>query len=53
MVDSGEHLGPPLVLDQTEARRAKKKNFVDRPLLSLSQGMDKRAPPYVNVWIQH
>ena len=34
--------GPPLFLDQTEARRAEKNLFGDRP--PLSQGLDDRAP---------
>ena len=33
--------GPPLFLDQTEARRAEKFFFGDRPPL----------PPYVSVWM--
>ena len=44
--DPGEGAGGPalpLVLDQTEARRAEKKFFWDRP----------PSPPYLKVWIRH
>ena len=34
----------PLFLDQTEARRAKKKLGGDRPPTPLSQGLDDRVP---------
>ena len=51
--------GPPLFLDQTEALRAEKKFFGDRPL-HLSQDLDDRPhqpPPthaaYLRVWIRH
>ena len=37
------HAPPPLFLDQTEARRARKK-CVLRPPPSLSQGLDDRPP---------
>ena len=35
-------IGPPLFLDQTEARKAEKNLFGDR--FPLSQGLDDRAP---------
>ena len=35
---------PPLVLDQTEARRAQKKFFLRLAPLPSSQGLDDRAP---------
>ena len=35
---------PPLVLDQTEDRRAEKNFFKAGPTLPLSQGLDDRAP---------
>ena len=44
--------GPPLILDETEARRAEK-FFWDCPLLS--QGLDdppSPPPPYLKVWIR-
>ena len=50
--------GPPLFLDQTEALRAEKKFFGDRPL-HLSQDLDDRPhpppppPAYLRVWIRH
>ena len=53
VADLGE-AGPPLLfsfLDQTEARRAEKNFFGNRP--PLSQGLDDRAPPYLKVWIGH
>ena len=39
----GARWGGALFLDQTEARRAEKNLFGDRP--PLSQGLDDRAPP--------
>ena len=48
VADPGEGPGgpspPPLVLDQTEARRAQK-NFLEAALPTLSQGLDDRPPP--------
>ena len=55
VADLGEvpgELGPPLFLDQTQARRAEKNLFEDRPP-PLFQGLDDRAPPYLKVWIHH
>ena len=43
VVDPGE--GPSLFLDQTEARRAEKKNFETAPP-PFSQGLDDLASPY-------
>ena len=43
---------PHLVLDQTEARRAEKIVYGDRPRL-LSQGLDPASPRYLKVWIHH
>ena len=41
----GAWLGPPpLILDQTEARRAEKKFFLE-PGQGQGQGLDDRAPP--------
>ena len=37
--------GPPLFLDQNEARRAEKKIFEAGHLPPLSQGLDDRPPP--------
>ena len=54
VTDLGEvpgRLGPPLFLDQTEARRAEKNLFGDCP--PLFQGLDDRAPPYLKVWIRY
>ena len=43
--------GPPLFLDQTEARRAENNVFEPPPL---SQGLDDRpSTPYLKVWISH
>jgi len=42
--------GPPLFLDQTEARRAEK--FFWRPPPSLSQGLDDRASPPSFIWLR-
>ena len=48
----------PLILDQTEARKAEKKFFCDRAS-PLSQGLDDRPsppppqPPYLKIWIRH
>ena len=36
---------PPLFLDQTEARRAEKDFFLDRPPPLLSQGLDDHPAP--------
>ena len=47
VADLGEvpgELGPPLFLDQTQARRAEKNLFEYRPP-PLFQGLDDRAPP--------
>ena len=55
MQDLGEEhggAGPPLFLDQNEARRAEK-NFFEACPHPLSQGLDDRASPYVRVWIRH
>ena len=55
MQDLGEEhggAGPPLFLDQNEARRAEKIFFEACPH-PLSQGLDDRASPYVKVWICH
>ena len=59
VVDPGEGPGVPspslfpLLLDQTEARRAKKNFFGDHPPpRHLSQGLDDRAPRYLKVWIR-
>ena len=45
--------GHPLFLDQTEARRAEKNFFGDRP--PLPEGLDDRLPPphYLKVWVHH
>ena len=50
--------GAPLFLDRGEAQRALKK-FLETghpprppPISSLSQGVDDRAPPYLQVWIR-
>ena len=43
---------PPLVLDQTEARRAEKMFCWDRPPL-LSQGLMTGPSSYLKVWIRH
>ena len=55
VVDPGEGPGSlfPLLLDQTEARRAKK-IFLETtpPPRHLSQGLDDRAPRYLKVWIR-
>ena len=59
MQDLGEEhggAGPPLFLDQNEARRAEK-NFFEACPHPLSPGLDDRPtpppPPYVKVWICH
>ena len=60
MQDLGEEhggAGPPLFLDQNEARRAEK-IFFEACSHPLSQGLDDRStppppPPYVKVWICH
>ena len=44
--------GPPLFLDQTEARRAKK-IFLEDPPPPPSQSLDDRVLPYLKVWIRH
>ena len=51
--DPGEGLLPPLILDQTEARRAQKNFSETGPLLS--KGLDDRLPPspYLKAWIRH
>ena len=55
MADPGEGprgLGPPLFLDENEARRADNSFFEAGP--PLSQGLDDRPPPpYLKVWIRH
>ena len=53
VADPGEESGPPLFLDQTEARRAEKNFFETRPPHPLSQGLDGSSPPYLKVWIRH
>ena len=55
MADPGEGpRGPglPLVLDQTEARRAEKIFLEDRPP-PLSKSLDDQPPPYLMVLIRH
>ena len=49
--------GPPLIFDETEARRAEK-NFLENvpPPVPLTQGLDDRPLPpplYLKVWIRH
>ena len=46
---------PPLILDQTEARKAEKKFFVwpGLPLLDGSPPPPTPQPPYLKVWIRH
>ena len=56
MADPGEGPGgptPPLLLDQTEARRVQKKNFGDRPPPYLRIGMTPPPPRYLKVCIRH
>ena len=52
----GRGLGPPLYLDQIEARKAEK-YFFGRPPPLLSQGLDDHTPPphpsYLKVCIRH
>ena len=50
--------GPPLYLDQTEARRAGKRFFWDRPPFILGSGLGSGCPPpppppSLKVWIHH
>ena len=48
-----EAWAPLLFLGQTEAK-GRKNFFGDRPLPTLSQGLDDRLPPpYLKVWIRH
>ena len=51
MTDLGEGPGgpPPLVLDQTEARRAEKKFFLRLSPPLLSQGLMTGPSPYLKV----
>ena len=59
VVDPGEGPGVPspslfpLLLDQTEARRAKKIFWETTPLpATYHRGLDDRAPRYLKVWIR-
>ena len=51
MVDPGE--GPPLLLDQTEVRRAEKKKIVESGLLPYLRVWMIALLPYLKVWICH
>ena len=43
----------PLVLDQTEALKAEKKNFPHHPPPPPYLRAKMTAPPYLRVWIRH
>ena len=45
--------GSPIILDQTETRRAEKIFFGDRPPPQSKNLDDLDPPPYLKIWIQH